>query len=397
MASLPHFSSLPIYRCVFFISAALLLSGCSEPEAPPPAPAVPVSVVSLKATEVRPHRDFVARTAASAKADLVARIEAEIKQILFVEGSKVKQNQVLIKLEDTRVKADFKQAKAELSSASSELNSASRNLERGNDVAGRGYLSDADLDKLKDRFNLAQSRLEAAKAGVQRAQTNLDYTVITAPFEGWIGRQNYDVGAIVSPASGPITDVMVSDPIYVEFQLDEAGYLAFRRASQLSKGNLTSQLSLALTLPGGEHYDQNGKLSFTDVQTDALTGTVAMRAVFPNPDAVLLPGLYVTLQIKGVAGASQVLVPQVAIQETIEGKFVLVVDEQNKVGQRFIKTGARVGAMLATLSGLEVGELVIVEGLQKVRAGVVVNPVVKIIEPQTGVFSELDLNADEAQ
>jgi membrane fusion protein (multidrug efflux system) len=347
--------------------------------------------------EVRPSRDFVARTAASAKAGLTPRIEAEIREILFREGSRVSEGQVLITLEDTRATADLQQAKAEMTAAKAELESAGRNLKRGEGVAAKGFLSDADLDKLKDRFSAAESRLDTAEAAVQKANLNLDYTEIRSPFDGWIGKLNYDVGAVVSPASGPIADVLVTDPIYVEFQLDEADYVAFRRAGTAAGQDVASKLSLRLTLPDGVVYNQNGMVSFADVQTNSSTGTVAMRAVFPNPDAVLLPGLYVTLRIEGQAGDAQVLVPQMAIQETIEGKFVLVVDDNQLVSQRFIKTGPRIGAMLVVESGLEVGERVIVEGLQKVRTGVTVNPVQTRINRETGVLTSNVVRAKEGE
>lgn len=394
MFSFSHFSLSVICRWVF-ICVAFILTGCSEPTAAPQSPPVPVSVVELNDIEVRPSRDFVARTAASARADLSARIEAEIKQILFVEGAKVAQDQVLIRLEDTRLRADLQQSKAELVGARAELSSAQRNLIRGEDIAGKGYLSDADLDRLKDRFNSAQSRVEAAEAALQIAQTNLAYAEIKSPFAGWVGRQNYDEGAVVSPASGPISDVLMTDPIYVEFQVDEADYVAFQRSAQAIKTRVTEGLSLHLTLPDGGSFDQVGKLNFSDVETDARTGTIAMRAVFPNPDAILLPGLYVTLKIESVAEGLQVLVPQVAIQETIEGKFVLLVDDQNKIVQRFIKTGARVGAMLVTESGLTSGEKVVVEGLQKVRSGVAVIPIIKQINLETGELTETGSSQNE--
>src|SRR5690554_242499 len=377
------------------IFAPLLVVGCSEPAVPPKAAAPSVSVVVLESTEVRPSRDFVARTAASAKAGLTPRIEAEIKEILFREGSRVNQGETLVRLKTTRANADIQQTRAELAAAKAEVDSARRNLKRGEDVAGKGYLSDADLDKLKDRFSAAQSRLETAEAAVQKAGLNLEHTEIKAPFDGWIGRLNYDVGAVVSPASGPIAEVLVTDPIYVEFQLDESDYVAFRRAGTAAGEDIANSLSLRLTLPDGGFYNQDGKVSFADVQTNASTGTVDMRAEFPNPDAVLLPGLYVTLRIEGRAGEAQVLVPQVAIQETIEGKFVLVVNDEQTVSQRFIKTGPRLGAMVATESGLEAGERVIVEGLQKVRTGVTVNPVEKEINVETGVLSDGDASADK--
>jgi len=371
---------------LLLVWGAITLTGCSEPQEQKQTNPVAVSVVVLEASEIRPSRDFVARTAASAKADITPRIEAEIREILFTEGAKVSQGELLIRLEDTRASADLQQADAELTAARAELESATRNLRRGEEVSEKGFLSAADLDKLKDRFSAAESRLKAAQAAVQKADTNLEYAEIRAPFDGWIGRLNYDVGAVVSPATGPITSVLVTDPVYVEFQVNEADFVSFRRRGAESAEAFSKSLGLSLTLPDGERYEQDGVLDFADVQTDASTGTVAMRAVFPNPDAVLVPGLYVTLRVEGQSGEAQVLVPQVAVQETIEGKFVLVVDDQNQVAQHFIQTGAREGALLVVNSGLEAGDQVIVEGLQKVRPGVTVSAVQKQIDPQTGAL-----------
>ena len=371
---------------LLLVWGAITLTGCSEPQEQKQTNPVAVSVVVLDASEIRPARDFVARTAASAKADITPRIEAEIREILFTEGAKVSQGELLIRLEDTRASADLQQADAELAAARAELESATRNLRRGEEVSEKGFLSAADLDKLKDRFSAAESRLKAAQAAVQKADTNLEYAEIRAPFDGWIGRLNYDVGAVVSPATGPLTSVLVTDPVYVEFQVNEADFVSFRRRGAESAEAFSKSLGLSLTLPDGERYEQPGVLDFADVQTDASTGTVAMRAVFPNPDAVLVPGLYVTLRIEGQSGEAQVLVPQVAVQETIEGKFVLVVDDQNQVAQHFIQTGSREGALLVVNSGLETGDRVIVEGLQKVRPGVTVSAVEKQIDPQTGAL-----------
>jgi membrane fusion protein (multidrug efflux system) len=368
------------------IWASITLTGCSEPREEKQSSPVAVSVVVLKAEEIRPSREFVARTAASAKADITPRIEAEIREILFTEGAKVSQGELLIRLEDTRASADLQQANAELAAARAEIESATRNLRRGEEVSEKGFLSAADLDKLKDRFSAAESRLQAAQAAVQKADTNLEYAEIRAPFDGWIGRLSYDVGAVVSPSTGPITSVLVTDPVYVEFQINEADFVSFRRRGAESAGAMSRSLGLYLTLPDGERYEQTGALDFADVQTDASTGTVAMRAVFPNPDAVLVPGLYVTLRVEGQSGEPRVLVPQVAVQETLEGKFVLVVDDKDQVVQHFIQTGSREGALLVVNSGLDAGDRVIVEGLQKVRPGVTVSAVQKQIDPQTGAL-----------
>ncbi|EON91566.1 RND family efflux transporter MFP subunit [Marinobacter lipolyticus SM19] len=381
----PLYGKSPVHILVGVLFLAQIV-GCSEPTEAPQAAPVSVSVVVLEKAEVRPSREFVARTAASAKADISARIEAEIREIQFKEGSRVEQGQLLIRLEDTNVGADLSQAQAELAAARAELQSADKNLKRGEEVAGKGHLSAADLDKLKDRLSAAEGRFKAAEAAVQKASNNLGYTEIRAPIDGWIGKLNFDVGTVVSPASGAITEILVTDPIYVEFQLNEADYVSYRRAGRDAAETMVSNLSLYLTLPDGERFSERGVLDFADVSTDASTGTVAMRAVFPNPGAVLLPGLYVTLNVEGQAGEAKILAPQVAIQETIEGQFVLLVDDQQQVIQRFIKTGPRRGAMVVAESGLKAGERVIVEGLQKVRTGINVNPVPKQIDPDTGAL-----------
>jgi len=378
----------PVVAVLIPVVSFLVISGCSEPTEVTGAAPVSVSVVVLEDVEVRPGREFVARTAASARADISARVEAEIREIHFKEGERVEAGQLLVSLEDTNAAADLNQAKAELEASRAELQSAARNLERGEEVAGKGFLSEADLDKLKDRFSAAEGRLQAAEAAVQKAANNLGYTEIRAPFDGWIGRLNFDVGAVVSPSSGAITEILVTEPIYVEFQINEADYVALRRAGQEAAEEFVSNLSLYLTLPDGERYSQGGALDFADVRTDANTGTVAMRAVFRNSDAILLPGLYVTLHVEGQTGEPRVMVPQMAVQETIEGKFVLVVDRNEQVVQRFIQTGPRRGAMLVAESRLEAGERVIVEGLQKARAGATVNPVQKHIDPETGTLAD---------
>lgn len=373
---------LALAACISFV-----LAGCSEPTGPSNAPAVAVSVVTLETSEVRPSREFVARTAASAKADITARVEGEIREISFREGARVEKGQLLLRLEDTGARADLRKAEAELTASRAELQSATRNLERGQEVSGKGFLSDADLDKLRDRFSAAESRLESAEAALEKASNNLGYTEIRAPFAGWIGKLNFDVGAVVGPSSGPITEILVTDPIYVGFQINEADFVAYRRAGREAAENMAGNLSLYLTLPDGQRYTQGGVLDFADVSTDAYTGTVAMRAVFPNSAAVLVPGLYVTLNVEGQAKEASILVPQMAVQETLEGKFVLVVDGQQQVAQRFITTGPRRGAMVVAQTGLEAGERVIVEGMQKVRSGVTVTAVDKRIDPETGVLA----------
>lgn len=371
-----------------FMGIAVLGStqGCSEGDAPVEEVIVPVSVVTVEKASTTPTWSFIGRTAPSRKAAITSRTQAEIRNINFTEGERVEEGQVLVSLESNNANADLRQAEAELIAANAEVQSAARNLRRGEEIAVNGYLSAADLDKLKDRFSQAQGRQEAAQSATQRAQQALEYTEIRAPFSGWVGKANFDPGAVVSPSSGPIAEVVQTDPMFVEFQVNEADFLAYRNRD--SSSEFSQQLDLTLTLADGDQHEHDGELSFTDIRVDERMGTVAARAAFPNPDATLVPGLFVTLNVEQRQGVEKILVPQVALQENNEGKFVLLVDENNRVAQRFIQTGARQGALWTVEAGLDGGEAVIVEGIQKVRTGVQVEPLEKRIDAMTGVIQE---------
>lgn len=368
------------------ISTLGVLQGCQDTAPPQEEVVVPVSVVTVARATTTPTWSFIARTLPSQQASITARSQAEIKAFHFSEGERVEAEQVLVTFENTNANADLRQASAELTAAEAEVSSARRNLRRGEEIAVNGYLSDADLDKLRDRFNQAQGRYETAQAALQRAQQSLEYTEIRAPFNGWIGKANFDPGAVVSPASGAITDVIQTDPMHVEFQVNEADFLALSRRNT----NATDSVNLTLTLSDGTHYPHHGQLVFTDIQVDQRMGTVAARAAFPNPDATLVPGLYATLNVAQRNGVEKILVPQVALQENNEGTFVLIVDSEQRIAQRFIQTGAREGAMWVVEAGLEEGEAVIVEGLQKVRPGVEVKPIEKRINAETGVIQDIE-------
>lgn len=362
------------------------IQGCSEGDAPVEEVVVPVSVVTVDKAATTPTWSFIGRTVPSRKAAITSRTQAEIRSIHFTEGEQVEKGQVLVTLESTNANADLRQAEAELVAANAEVQSAGRNLRRGEEIAVNGYLSAADLDKLKDRFSQAQGRQEAAQSAKQRAQQALEYTEIRAPFSGWVGKANFDPGAVVSPSGGPIADVVQTDPMYVEFQVNEGDFLAYRNRN--ANDDFSEQVDLTLTLADDAQYAYKGELSFTDIKVDERMGTVAARAAFPNPEASLVPGLYVTLNVEQRQGVEKILVPQVALQENNEGKFVLLVDENNRVAQRFIQTGARQGALWAVEAGLDGGEAVIVEGIQKVRTGIQVSPVEKHIDATTGVIQD---------
>ena len=369
---------------------SLTLTACSKEEVKvkPPAPAV--SVYSIKAQPIGGYREFVARTEAFKEADLRARVEGELIERHFREGSNVEKGQVLLKIDPAAYQAALSAAKADLSSRISGEENAQRNLKRANDLIDDGYISQSDYDRLTTEESQAKSAVKAAEASLEKAELDLSYTTITAPFSGRIGKVNYNVGNIVGPTSNPLATLIISDPIFVSFQVEESFYITYLQEHQGARTAKEAEFELSLRLPNNTEYPEKGQLNFSDTKIAQGMGTVELRTVFPNPHNIILPGLFVTLIVETLDKEEMALIPQAAVQENQQGKFVLVVGADNKVKQRHVVLGRRINAMWVVEKGVAIGEKVIVEGLQKVRTGVEVNGVIKHVDPLTGTISDIN-------
>jgi membrane fusion protein (multidrug efflux system) len=373
----------------------LVLSACGQKEVTrkPPTPAV--SVYQLESQKVGSYREFVARTEAFKEASLRARVEGELLEQNFKEGTVVDKGQVLLKIDPTAYNTALASAKAALNSTLSTEGNAVRNLKRANELIGDGYISQSDFDKLTTEESQAKAAVESAKAEVNKAELNLSYTTIIAPFTGRIGRINYDVGNVIGPNSDVLATLTITNPIHVNFQIEESLYVSYLQEHKNANEVRDVDIDLSLRLPNNSEYGHKGVLDFADTKIDQGMGTVELRAAFSNKESIILPGLFVTLIVESKSKTEMVLVPQVAVQEGQQGKFVLVVDEQNKVKQRPVVLGRRINAMWAVEKGLIIDENVIVEGLQKVRPGVEVKSVMKNIDALTGIIS--DVNSSDMQ
>ncbi|MBA6254318.1 efflux RND transporter periplasmic adaptor subunit [Colwellia sp. MB3u-55] len=384
---LPSFQ--PILSRVSLLSViALTVVSCGQAEQvkqKTPAPAV--SIYEIKVNEIGSYREFLGRSVASKEVDLRARIEGELIARHFDEGSIVEKDQVLLNIEPAAYQASLESAKADLASRVAGAEGAARDLKRGREVAGDGYISQSDLDKLITNNSQAKAAVQVAESTLETAKLSLSYTVIKAPFSGRIGKVNYSIGAVVSPSSNTIATLTATDPIYVSFQVEESDYISYLQKNTHHPKDLS--IDISLRLPNNTTYGEKGLLIFADTKIDQGMGTVELRAKFNNPDGIVVPGLFVTLIIEGKQKEQMALVPQVAVQESQQGKFVLVVSDDNKVVQRLVTLGRRMNAMWVVESGLKAKEQVIIEGLQKVRSGVEVKPVIKRIDPLTGTISDL--------
>ena len=377
-------------NCKLFalLTVGLVLTACGKQEVKvkPPAPAV--SVYTIKSQPIGGYREFVARTEAFKEADLRARVEGELIERHFREGSIVEKGQILLKIDPAAYQAALSAAKADLSSKVSGESNAKRNLKRANELINDGYISQSDYDRLTTEESQAKSAVKSAQAALEKAELDLSYTSIKAPFTGRIGKVNYNVGNIVGPTSDILATLMINDPIFVSFQVEESFYISYLQEHQSARTANKAEFDLSLRLPNNSEYPQKGELNFSDTKIAQGMGTVELRTIFPNPNNLILPGLFVTLIVETLKKEEMALVPQAAVQESQQGKFVLVVDDKNTVKQRHVVLGRRINAMWVVEKGIAIGDTVIVEGLQKVRAGVEVKGVKKYVDPVTGTISD---------
>jgi len=332
-----------------------------------------VTVIQVPEMEVNPAAEFVGRVEAIQAVDLKVRVEGYIQKVAFTEGARVNKGELLFLIDQAPYRAEVNEAKAKVALAQATLDKAERYIKRLKSVRAGGVAA-TDMDNALAAQQTARAQLQEAKASLERAQINLGYTSITAPISGRIGRAAFTVGNLVGPTSGALARLVQLNPIRVVWSISENEFVTAKMKALENPGQAVASIVPRLKLPNGQMYAAAGKLDFTDPQVDPGTGTIAVRAVFANPDGVLLPGQYVTILISRQEPRHMPVVPQSAVLEDRDGLYVLVVDKENRVRQRRITRGSEVGTGWAVETGLQPGETIIVHGLQMVRPGQQVRP-----------------------
>ncbi|MBN8906723.1 MAG: efflux RND transporter periplasmic adaptor subunit, partial [Rhodospirillales bacterium] len=365
-----------------FLLPLVLLAGCKErgPAGPlasgPPA----VKVITLRSEPVVRTTELPGRTNAVMTSDVRPQVSGVILKRLFTEGSEVTEGQPLYQIDPATYQVSYESALATLAHDQAALATAKAKAARYKPLAAAQAVSTQDYDDAVAAEKEAVADIASARASVEQARINLVYTKVLAPISGHIGRSSVTPGALVTAdQTNALATVTQLDPIYVDLNQPATALLRFRK--ELSNGELErvggSAAKVTLKLEGGSTYPIAGELQFSEVTVDQGTGTVLLRAIFPNPDHMLLPGMSVHAVLQEGVNRNGILVPQGAVSRNVRGDAtVLLLGKDNKAELRVIQTGPAVGADWVVTGGLKPGEHLIVEGLQGVRPAMAVRPAV---------------------
>jgi membrane fusion protein (multidrug efflux system) len=367
-------------RTLNLLAALVFLGGCvNAKQAPQPPQAPEVSVVTVHKASVPVVTELPGRTSAYLVAQVRGRVDGIVLKREFTEGGDIKSGQRLYEIDPAPYRAALDMALGTLQKAQANLAAMTAQAERYKILIGGNGVSKQEYDNAVAAQGQAAADVASGKAAVQTARINLGYTDVVSPITGRTGPSLVTQGAYVQAAAATLlTTVQQIDPIYVDLTQSSVAGLQLRRdvASGKLKLNGPDQARVTLALEDGSRYPVTGKLQFTDITVDPGTGSVTVRAVFPNPDHVLLPGMFVHASIEQGVNEQAMLVPQQGVTRDPKGQATaLVVGADNKVAQRMIQASGTLGNQWIVEGGLQEGERVIVSGMQKVQPGMVVRAV----------------------
>jgi membrane fusion protein, multidrug efflux system len=360
------------------LAGLVLIAGCSQKSAPPPPPPAEVAVFTVRAAPVVIVTELPARTTAFRVAEVRPQVNGVILKRLFVEGSQVKAGQQLYQIDPAPFQASYESARAALERSRAAATSSRLLAQRYKPLSEARAVSQQDYDNAVASQDQAAADVASAKAAVETARINLAYTRMFAPISGRTGRSSVTEGALVGAnQANALVVIQQLDPIYVD--ATQASTVLLRLQREFSEGRLKkvcdAQAEAKLILEDGSPYPVAGKLEFTEVTVDPGTGSVTLRAVFPNPQNILLPGMFVREHLEEGVNEKGLLVPQRAVGHNSRGEAtVTVVGDDNKAAVRVITTDRAIGDQWLVSAGVAPGDKVIVVGIQSARPGSMVHP-----------------------
>ena len=375
---------LPVLGVFLFTAVVFVFAGCERGKqvaAPPPPPEVLVAEVVQK--DVPIYFEWLGTTDGYVNAQIRPRVQGYLQSQHYREGSFVQAGNPMFTIDPREYQAALEQAQGALGQAEANLGKTQLDVARFTPLAKEGAISQQELDNAVQANQANKASVEAARAAVDNAKLNLGWTKVTAPISGIAGISVAQIGDLVTPST-LLTTISQVDPIKVYYPISEQEYLHFaRRIHEIDEGRGGERPPLELILADGSIYPERGKFTFADRQVNLQTGTITMQALFPNPGNILRPGQYAKVRVSPDLQKGALLVPQRAVQE-LQGIYqVAVVGPDNVVQIRTVKPGERVGSLWIINEGLKLGERLVVEGLQKVRNGLTVNPKPVPAEPET--------------
>jgi membrane fusion protein (multidrug efflux system) len=328
-----------------------------------------VTVTAVTEEDINPPAEYVGHVEAIQAVELRARVKGYLERVNFKEGSDVREKDLLFLIEQAPYRARVEANKARVEQEKANLEKAHQYLKRVKSVRTGGVAEKVLDDAVTDELH-ARAKVEEEKANLELSEIDLGYTEVRAPIRGRIGSTSFTRGNLVEPDSGPLARIVQLDPIRVTFSVSERNLAAVKAAFGDSLQDKKSRtIVIRIKVPGIGIFKNTGHVDFVENEVDAATGTIAVRAVFENHDGLLVPGQYVTVLVSQDRGTRMPVVPQEAVQEEREGRYVLIVDMNNMVVKRPITMGPSIGAKWAVKEGLTGGEMVIIQGIQKVKPG----------------------------
>jgi RND family efflux transporter MFP subunit len=362
-------------RRTAIVGIACLLIGFGCDQGPPPVPPPPeVLVTEVVQKDVPIQSEWVGTAVGFVNAQVMPRVEGYLLKQHYEDGARVSAGQLLFEIDDRPYKAALDQALGNLATQRANLRKFQQDVARYTPLAAQGAVSKQELDDAVQGARGTEAQVQAAEAAVTNARLDLDWTKVYSPIDGIAGIAPVQLGDLVTPAT-VLTSVSQVDPMKVTFPMTEREYLRYARyiRERQEKGPAADEPELQLVLADGNTYPRRGRFHVANREIDRQTGTILMQALFPNPDAILRPGLYAKVRAATETVRGALLVPERAVQE-IQGTYqVAIVGAGDKVALRTVKMGPQLDGLWVVLDGLQPGERVVTQGLQKVKDGIVVS------------------------